>query len=130
MRRFSALLFLLAGLGVTAVLVPQQNVPPEMTTYYVAFLKRGPKWTPGETPELQRLQEAHLAHIREMFGKGKLVTAGPFTDGGELRGMFIFQVGSLEEAQALSNDDPAVKAGRLVIELHPWFAAKGLSVPR
>jgi len=26
------------------------------------------------------------------------------------------------------DEDPAVKAGRLVVELHPWFAAAGLRV--
>ena len=121
------MLFLLGGLAVTTILAPQ-SAPPNMTTYYIGFLKRGPKWTPGGTPELQRLQEAHLAHIREMAEKGKLVAAGPFTDGGELRGMYIFKVASLEEAQALSNEDPSVKAGRLVTELHPWFSATGLAV--
>lgn len=100
----------------------------EMTTYQVAFLRKGPKWTPGETPELQKLQEAHLAHIRAMGESGKLLVAGPFSDGGDLRGMFIFRLDSLEEARALAEQDPAVKAGRLALEWHPWFAAKNITV--
>jgi uncharacterized protein len=100
----------------------------EMTTYYVAFLSRGPKWTPTVTPETERLQEAHLANIRKMAADGKLVLAGPFTDDGKVRGMFVLTVGSLEEAKALVDSDPAVKAGRLVAEVHPWFSAKGIRV--
>jgi uncharacterized protein YciI len=62
-----------------------------------------------------------------MGATGKLLVAGPFTDGGDLRGMFIFKC-SMEEAKAMAAEDPAVKAGRLVLEFHPWFAARGLSV--
>ncbi len=35
-----------------------------------------------------------------MFEAGKLLRAGPFTDGGNLRGIFLLQVGLLEEAKA------------------------------
>ena len=102
--------------------------PIEMTTYYVGFLYRGTKWTPGETLELQRLQEEHLTNIRRLADSGKLLLAGPFTDGGDLRGMFVFKVDSMEEAKALADGDPAVKAGRLRVELHTWYSAKGIRV--
>lgn len=101
---------------------------PDMTTYYVAFLSRGPKWSPEVTPETRRIQEEHLANIRRLGESGKLILAGPFTDDGKLRGMFVFRVHSLEEAQQLADSDPAVKAGRLAVELHPWFAPKGIRV--
>ena len=54
--------------------------------------------------------------------------AGPFTDDGDLRGLFVFRTGTLEEAKAMAEQDPAVKAGRLRLEWHPWFAAKNISV--
>lgn len=100
----------------------------EMTTYYVAFLYRGPNWTPQQTDETKKIQQEHLANIRRMADSGKLVLAGPFTDDGDIRGIFVFQGVSAEEAQQLAANDPAVKAGRLRIELHPWFAAKGIRV--
>lgn len=131
MKRVS--LALLVSLFLILTAAPARAVPEgpgdyEMTTYQVGFLKKGPSWTPGETPELQELQKAHLAHIQKMAASGKLLIAGPFTDGGDLRGMFIFRVDTLEEAKALAEQDPAVKAGRLVIEWHPWFAAKNVRV--
>ena len=100
----------------------------EMTTYYVGFLYRGPKWTPEQTPETRKLQEAHMANILKMGAEGKLVIAGPFTDDGELRGLYVFRVASAEEAKALVESDPAVQAGRLRFELHPWYAAKNITV--
>ena len=104
------------------------NAPPQyaMTTYYVGFLTRGPKWTPEVTEATKKLQEAHLANINRLASTGKLVLAGPFMDGGTLRGMFVFLVDSLEEAKVLCDTDPAVQAGRLVVELHPWYSAKGI----
>lgn len=135
-------LLLLAAAAATAVTVASASPGPaptpasapaadeyEMATYQVAFLKRGPAWTPGGDPvERQKLQDAHLAHIRHMAETGKLLVAGPFTDDGELRGMFVFRASSLEEAKALAEQDPTVKAGRLVLEWHPWFAAKNIKV--
>ena len=100
----------------------------EMTTYYVGFLFKGPSWSPEETPERARIQEAHMANIRKMGAEGKLLIAGPFTDDGEVRGLYVFKVGSIEEARALAESDPAVKAGRLRFEIHPWFAAKNVKV--
>jgi len=118
----------LALAAAAGALPPPEAGDYEMTTYQVAFLRRGPAWTPGSTAELEKLQAAHLAHIGKMAESGKLIVAGPFTDGGDLRGMFIFRVDTLEEAKALAEQDPAVKAGRLVLEWHPWFAAKNIVV--
>jgi len=68
-----------------------------MSTYWVAFLKKGPQWTPQVTGETKRIQAGHMANIREMADTadtGKLVLAGPFGDNGDLRGMFVFQGGT------------------------------------
>ena len=102
----------------------------EMANYQVAFYRKGPAWTAGDTPELKKLQSEHLAHIGKMAETGKLLVAGPFTDNGDLRGMLIFRMESLDEAKALAEQDPAVKAGRLILEWHPWFAAKNITVTR
>src|SRR5258705_1477981 len=121
--------FLLLALSVGAGEEP--SVGPggyEMTTYYVGFLYRGAKWTPEETAETRKLQEAHMANIVKMGAQGKLVIAGPFADNGDLRGLYVFRVGSAEEAKALVESDPAVQAGRLRFELHPWYAAKNITV--
>ena len=99
-----------------------------MTTYYVGLLYRGAKWTPESTPETERLQQAHLANIQRMQKEGKLLVAGPFLDNGDLRGIYVFRVASDQEARALVDTDPAVRAGRLRFELHPWYAARNITV--
>ncbi len=102
------------------------EIPQDMKIYYLRLLKRGPLWTPEETPEVEQLQAAHLAHGRKLREVGKLILNGPLLDNGDLRGIGIFRVGSLEEAQALSDADPAVQAGRLISEIHPWMIHKGV----
>jgi uncharacterized protein YciI len=123
---------LLLTFSLSAPPTPTQTAPApveyEMTTYYVGFLYKGPSWSAEETPERARLQEAHMANIRRMGAEGKLLIAGPFTDDGDIRGLYVFRVGSIEEARALADSDPAVKAGRLRFEIHPWFAAKNVKV--
>lgn len=119
---------LLTILAVSACFAQDKPEPKyEMDNYVVGLLKKGPKWTPEVTAQTQKIQEGHMANIRRMAALGKLIVAGPFTDGGDLRGMFIFKA-TMEEAKALAAEDPAVKAGRLVVDFLPWFAAKGISV--
>ena len=96
-----------------------------MKTYVMAFLKAGPNRNrPRE--EAQKLQAAHRANINRLAAEGKLVLAGPFADDGELRGIYVFDVTTIAEAEALTRTDPAIQAGQLVMELHPWYATAGL----
>lgn len=96
----------------------------EMKTYYMVFLKTGPNRT-HDSLTTAKIQEAHLAHIDKLAQEGKLDIAGPFLDKGDLRGIFILNVPTLEEAKKITEEDPAVKAGRLVMEIKPWYSAKG-----
>jgi len=96
-----------------------------MRTYVMAFLKAGPSRNRSRE-EAQQLQAAHRANINRLAGEGKLVLAGPFADDGPLRGIYIFDVPTVAEAEALTNSDPAIKAGQLVMELHPWYGSAAL----
>lgn len=100
--------------------------PLKLTKTYLAFLTRGEKWTPEKTPETEEIQKGHMANINKLAEMKKLVAAGPFGDNGRLRGIFVFRVGSLEEAKALTATDPAVQAGRLAMDIHPWLIPEGV----
>ena len=96
-----------------------------MKSYVIAFLKTGPNKS-EDKDEAARLQRAHLDNIVRMSEDGSLVLAGPFLDNSEIRGIYIFNVATIEEAQALTATDPAIKAGVLVMELHPWYGSAAL----
>lgn len=102
--------------------------PLKMSSVYFGFLKKGPnrKDGDGDTPEIQELQKAHIANINRLAQLKKLVVAGPFGDEGQLRGIFVFRVDSLQEAQDLAATDPMIKIDRLRIELHPWNVPEGV----
>jgi uncharacterized protein YciI len=92
-----------------------------MTTVYLVLLRKGPAWTPEETPATRAIQESHMANIRRMWQDHKLIIAGPTDDPADLRGVFVFKAASVEEARALAATDPAVKAGRLAATVYPWW---------
>ncbi len=95
-----------------------------MQQYFIAFLKRGPNRSQNKE-DASLLQLAHLNHLQEMYNLGYADISGPFGDDGDIRGITIYNVPTLKMADSLANSDPMVKSGRLVIELHPWWAAKG-----
>lgn len=96
-----------------------------MKKFVMAFLKKGPNRDFSEE-EAQKLQAAHLANIGKMAEAGKLVLAGPFFGDGDLRGIYIFDVNSIEEAKKLTETDPAIQAGSLVMELKEWYGSAAL----
>jgi uncharacterized protein YciI len=100
--------------------------PVKLVPVYFAFLTRGEKWTPEKTPATEEIQKGHMANINRLAEMKKLIAAGPFGDNGRLRGIFVFRVGSLEEAKALTETDPAVQAKRLAMEIHPWMVPEGV----
>jgi uncharacterized protein len=96
-----------------------------MKKYVMAFLKAGPNRN-QDSVTAAGLQAAHMANIERMAKAGDLVVAGPFLDKGEIRGIYIFNVESIEKAKELTETDPAIKAGRLVMELHLWYGSAAL----
>ena len=100
--------------------------PLKLVPTYLAFLTRGEKWTPEKTPATEEIQKGHMANINRLAEMKKLVAAGPFGDDGQLRGIFVFRVASLDEAKALTASDPAVQAGRLAMDIHQWMVPDGV----
>jgi uncharacterized protein YciI len=100
--------------------------PPGFEQYSLVLIKRGDKWDPS-APEFIGVMKLHHALVKQMTEQGKLAVAAPFPldDPGELRGVSIFRVG-VEETARLLQDDPAVKAGLVKTEIHPWGTGKGV----
>ena len=101
----------------------------EMTTYYMVLLRRGPTWTSAVTPETQAVSQGHMDNIRRLTSAGTMVVAGPFLEqSGDraLAGLFILRVATADEAKALAESDPAVKARRFTYEILPWLGPRTL----
>jgi len=96
-----------------------------MKKYVMAFLKKGPNRDLNKDSAM-KLQMAHLKNINRLAEEGKLVLAGPFFGSQDLRGIYIFNVESIVEAEELTNTDPAIKAGSLEMELLEWYGSAAL----
>lgn len=128
MKKIFTILLLISSIGAFA----QETKPAaekkiedfEMKTYFLVFLKKGPNRI-QDSATSAKIQEQHLQHLTNVWKQGKMDLAGPLLDDGDLRGICVYNVASLEEAKTLAESDPAVKAGRLIVEVHPWYAAKG-----
>jgi uncharacterized protein YciI len=97
----------------------------QMKEYYFVMLTKGAgrnKIT--DTAVLNELQAGHMANIKRMHEAGKLLVAGPFGDDGNWRGIFIIDAKDKVEVEHLLSQDPAIAAGRLDYEIHPWWTAK------
>lgn len=130
---------ILAGIALASSTVAQSSTqsPPvvrspdgtEMTQYFVVLLRRGPAWTSAVTPETTKVSQGHQANIQRLTKEGMMVVAGPF-DGqtGEraLAGIFILRVASMDAAKAAVETGPAVRAGRFVYEIAPWWSPRSL----
>ena len=95
-----------------------------MQQYYMVFLKTGPN-RDQDSLSLAKLQQQHMAHLERMGNEGYASLIGPFEDSSDIKGIAVYNTRTLKEADSLANLDPMVKAGRLTIEVHPWWTAKG-----
>lgn len=100
--------------------------PPKdlMRTYVIGFLYRAAAPPPMPEAELDALQRAHLGYMARLATQGTLLLAGPFLDDTDLRGICLYAVETLEDARSLGEGDPAVRAGRLRFEYHPWYGPR------
>jgi uncharacterized protein len=99
-------------------------IPEAFESHTIIFLMRGPKAASFTDEELDRLQDEHLAYLRDLQRRGLILANGPLDEQTDdrMRGISIYGV-PLDEALTLANDDPMVRAGRLAILGARWMTA-------
>jgi uncharacterized protein len=129
MPKILLLILVLFSFSISGLAQEKKEEPEfKLKQYFMVLLKRGPN-KDIDSLQLKEIQKGHMAHINKMAEEKKLVMAGPFGDNTDLRGIFIFDVPSMEDAVKLTESDPAVKAGRLIMEIHPWYSEPGTCLP-
>ena len=96
-----------------------------MREYVIAFLKTGDNLDTNKALRAEAFR-LHMENIDRMAEAGDLVLAGPFMSESDLRGLYVFNVKTIEEAKTLTETDPAVQQGYLRMELVPWYGSAGL----
>jgi uncharacterized protein len=112
----------------------QEKLEDQIRQYWFVMLMKGPNRT-QDSATAAKIQQGHMANINRLYYEGKLKVAGPFGDGGNWQGIFIFDASAegcktKEQMELLLKTDPAIANGRLVYELKPWYTAStGSFVP-
>lgn len=69
----------------------------------------------------------HMNNIQQLVKEGKMVVAGPMLKTeSDIRGVFILNVETIEEAKDLLNLAPAIKEKFLKAELFEWYGSAAL----
>jgi uncharacterized protein YciI len=98
-----------------------------LESFELVVLRRPPNPPQLDDDALDRLQAEHLAHKDRLYAEGLLAANGPVIDSPDasIRGLSFYRTGSLDEARRLAEQDPSVIAGRLVVEVMPWWCPPG-----
>lgn len=96
---------------------------------YVAFIRPVRPLDDELSAQITALLPQHFTWLLEQEREGRVFAAGPFIgDDGESYpgdGMFILQAGSLEEARALTAQDPINAAGLRTADVRAWELNEG-----
>lgn len=125
--RFLVALVLAVAASLPAVCLAADPPKFEMESYQLVLLMRAPTWQKLPQEEAEALQAKHIAHLTAMGESGKMVIAGPFSNQVDpaYRGACLYRVATPEDARALAEQDPIVKAGQLRVEVMTWWVGKG-----
>lgn len=93
----------------------------DTNTYLMIFRPNRDDFVATMTPEEKGVMGAHVARCQELGAQGKVVLLGVCPDGAY--GIMVFRAGSEDEAWRIFDEDPAVKAGIVTPELHPFIVA-------
>jgi uncharacterized protein len=122
----SGLFFVLSFVCVAQKKEPKTFKMGEYTIkqYYFVMLTKGARRDEiKDTAIINKLQAGHMSNLERLSKEGKLMLAGPFGDDGNWRGIFVFDAENEDEVRSMLATDPAIMAGRLDYEIHPWYTA-------
>ena len=101
-----------------------------LESYELVMLRRPTDATPYDDEALERIQTEHLAFHADLRANGTVVTNGPLIGQPDpaLRGLTFYRVGSMERAREIAEQDPSVRAGRLVVDVMEWLCPAGTMI--
>jgi uncharacterized protein YciI len=89
MKQFLFFSFLIFTTSISFAQQKQERLEDQIRQYWFVMLMKGPNRTQDSASAAQ-IQRGHMANINRLYYEGKLKVAGPFGDGGNWQGIFIF----------------------------------------
>jgi uncharacterized protein len=102
----------------------------DLEAFELVILRRPENARSYDEETLERIQREHLAYHEGLRAAGHIVTNGPVLDQPDesMRGLAFYRTGSLDETRRLAEQDPAVQAGRLAVEVMTWWCRPGTMI--
>jgi uncharacterized protein len=123
MKKLRSLIWLLCIAAVAQSLPAQSPASAEKPKQFIYVLHLVPRlyddkaWTTADTAAVDR----HLANFKAAVQSGQLILAGRTRESGDKTfGIAIFEAADEAAAQKFMETDPAVAAGVMTAELHPF----------
>lgn len=116
----------------TSQTTTQDTAPAHISntkTYYFGMIRAGSERSQSNE-EAAEVQKAHLANIRRLADEGLMALAGPFWNAdntNDIRGIFVYDVDSIEHADMLVDTDPAVQKNLLAVDVYPWLGSETMT---
>lgn len=101
---------------------------PDHPLHCVIFHTPGPNWKEGVPFQEQPGIMEHIQYMAKQLQERQLVMGGPFLDNSG--GMMICTTADTDQAKAIANADPAVKAGLLLVEVKLWMVPMSSVQPK
>lgn len=111
----------------------QAEVDPHgMRTWYLALLKRGPRYHEVQGDERKEVFAGHFGNMEALAEEGYLRLAGPFgvppnAPKDAWAGLFLLDVKEAEEAHDLCRTDPSIEADVFDYELLEWWGPSDIT---
>ena len=100
--------------------------PFKLAKHTLVVVKKGTGYEAPKDALTSATMLSLMPSLRPWAETGDLAVFGPLVDAGELVGILLFIPENGEAIRAALEADPAVKAGRLKVELHPQFMGAGV----
>jgi uncharacterized protein len=99
----------------------------DLEAFELVLLRRPDSAPDYPDEEIDRIQREHLAFYAGLRASGEVATNGPVVEQPDpsLRGLGFYRTGSIDRSRELAESDPAVRAGRLAVEIMTWYCAPG-----
>ena len=124
-------MILTAALKFLSLLSPAEPAKNyNMATFTLVLVRPGPADKQPEPEAETTFAGKHQSLLHGLGKRGKAIAWGAIEGSPDLLEVIILNVPKPEEAQALLHADPWLLSGARVLEMHPWFAARGILKPR
>jgi len=119
------LFLLILTIAFTSISAQEQD-STNVKNQFLYLLKLTPKYYDENNfdDEAMKTIQTHFKRLQDMLEKGKLIFAGRAdVENDKTFGIVVFDANTLKEAEQIANNDPAVRAGIMSVEVFPFNVA-------